>query len=121
MYCNNNLYEVDTVANFDDIFNKTKNMNFDEVINKTKNVAEELSKRSATALEISRRKIELLDNKNKLSRVYENYGYLIYKQKNGEEVNQVDIDVKEEEISLLRNKIDVLSGELEEYKQNNKF
>ena len=57
----------------------------------------------------------------KLSRVYENYGYLIYKQKNGEEVNQVDIDVKEEEISLLRNKIDVLSDELEEYKQNNKF
>lgn len=107
------------MSNFDDFINKTKNMNFDEVISKTKNVAEELSRRGASALELSKKRIELLDCKSKLSRLYEDFGHLLYDAKNGVDVSEVDVDVKFNEITQMKEKIAQLASELEEAKRAN--
>ena len=105
------------MSNFDEFINKTKNMNFDDMISKTKNVAEELSRRGASALEVSQKRIELLDSKSKLSRLYEDFGHMLYDAKNGHEVSDVDINVKFEEITQQKSKIEALTAELEESKK----
>lgn len=92
-------------------------MNLDDVISKTKNVAEELSRRGAGAIELSKMRIELLDCKSKLSRLYEEFGRLLYDAKNGEEVSDVDVNVKFEEITQQKSRIEALSAELEEFKK----
>ena len=60
-------------GSMDEAFNNPK---LEEMFNKTKDVAENMSKKSAERLEISRKKVELLDAKAKLSKFYEKFGKL---------------------------------------------
>ena len=62
-------------GSMDEAFNNPK---LEEMFNKTKDVAENMSKKSAERLEISRKKVELLDAKAKLSKFYEKFGKLQY-------------------------------------------
>ena len=52
--------------------------NFEEMFSKTKNVAETINKKSAMYLELSRKRIEYMDAKSKLSKAYEKFGKLQY-------------------------------------------
>ena len=63
----------DLFGSMDEAFNNPK---LEEMFNKTKDVAENMSKKSAERLEISRKKVELLDAKAKLAKLYEKFGKL---------------------------------------------
>lgn len=75
-------------GSMDEAFNNQK---LEEMFNKTKDVAENMSKKSAERLEISRKKVELLDAKAKLSKLYEKFGKLQYSKYIGEEVSDEEI------------------------------
>ena len=107
----------DVISEVDQVFNSAKQGNFDEVLNKTRSYAEKATKRSAERLEISRKKIELLDSKTKLSRAYEKYGRLMYKIKAGEEVKDEDIASCEAGIELQLMRTDMLNAEIEELRK----
>lgn len=102
---------------FGDIFNTSdfniNNPKFEEFLNKTKDVAETVGKKSAERLDISRKKLELLDMKAKLSKTYERFGRLQYKSFIGEEVDAEKLEEMVTEISQLNDKIDVLSFDIE--------
>lgn len=102
---------------FGDFFNSSdfniNNPKFEEFINKTKDVAETVGKKSAERLDISRKKLELLDIKAKLSKTYEKFGRLQYKAFIGEDVAAEKIEEMVTEISQLNDKIDVLSFDIE--------
>ena len=68
----------DLFGNMDDVFSVAKISNFDldDVLSRTRTFTEEVSKKSAEALELSRKKVECLDIKAKLSKAYERYGRL---------------------------------------------
>ena len=70
----------DLFGNMDDVFSGAKISNFDldDVLSRTRTFTEEVSKKSAEALELSRKKVECLDIKAKLSKAYERYGRLAY-------------------------------------------
>ena len=70
----------DLFGNMDDVFSGAKISNFDldDMLSRTRTFTEEVSKRSAEALELSRKKVECLDIKAKLSKAYERYGRLAY-------------------------------------------
>ena len=61
-------------CSMDEAFNNPK---LEEMFNKTKDVAENMSKKSAERLEISRKKVELLDAKAKLAKLMKNSASLI--------------------------------------------
>ena len=101
----------DLFGNMDDVFSGAKISNFDldDVLSRTRTFTEEVSKRSAEALELSRKKVECLDIKAKLSKSYERYGRLAY-----ESVQQPQLQQTEAlEITALRTKLDQLTAELE--------
>lgn len=102
---------------FGDIFNSSdfniNNPKFEEFFNKTKDVAETVGKKSAERLDISRKKLELLDIKAKLSKTYEKFGRLQYKSFIGEEVDTEKLEEMVTEISQLNDKIDALSFDIE--------
>ena len=104
----------DVISGVDEVINSAKQGNFDEVLSKTKDYAERATKRSAERLEISRKKIELLDSKTKLSRAYEKYGRLLYSAKSGEEVSEEEIASCEANIELQKMRADMLDGEIDE-------
>ena len=79
---------------FDDVLNSAKTGNFEEVLTKTKTYAEDAAKKSAERLEISKKKIELLDSKTKLVKAYENYGRLQYALVEGDEVSPEELKTK---------------------------
>ena len=99
----------DLFGNMDDVFSGAKISNFDldDMLSRTRTFTEEVSKRSAEALELSRKKVECLDIKAKLSKAYERYGRLAY-----EAVQQPQLQ-QTEEITALRTKLDQLTAELE--------
>lgn len=104
---------------FSDIFGTNDLMNnpkLEEVFNKTRNMAETVSKKSAEHLEMSRKKVECLDAKTKLSRLFERYGELQYNSYIGEEVNQSELEDVANRIALLKEKIELLTIEIEEAK-----
>ncbi len=104
---------------FSDIFGTNDLMNnpkLEEVFNKTRNMAETVSKKSAEHLEMSRKKVECLDAKTKLSRLFEKYGELQYNSYIGEEVNQSELEDVANRIALLKEKIELLTIEIEEAK-----
>lgn len=70
----------DLFGNMDDVFSGAKISNFDldDMLSRTRTFTEEVSKKSAEALELSRKKVECLDIKAKLSKAYERYGRLAY-------------------------------------------
>lgn len=104
---------------FSDIFGTNDLMNnpkLEEVFNKTRNMAKTVSKKSAEHLEMSRKKVECLDAKTKLSRLFEKYGELQYNSYIGEEVNQSELEDVANRIALLKEKIELLTIEIEEAK-----
>ncbi len=107
----------DVISNVDEVLNNAKNGNFDEVISKTKSYAERATRKSAERLEISRKKIELLDSKTKLARAYEKYGRLVYKAKIGEEVNDEELLSCESNIELQKMRADLLDKEIKELRE----
>ena len=102
---------------FDDVLNSAKTGNFEEVLTKTKTYAEDAAKKSAERLEISKKKIELLDSKTKLVKAYENYGRLQYALVEGDEVSPEELKTVEEEIQLQKNRTEYLDAEVEELRQ----
>lgn len=100
----------------DEIFSSAKNGNFDELISKTKVVAGETAKKTAERLEVSRKKIELLDSKTKLAKAYEKFGKLQYAAYCGEEVDDDELSALVEEIQLNKSRVDFLAAEVEELK-----
>ncbi len=107
---------------FSDIFpNSDINLNnpkLEEVFNKTIDMAESFGKKSAEHLEMSRKKIECLDAKTKLSKLYEKYGEIQYNLLTGEEINSSEKEDIVNRISLLKEKISILTAEIEESKAN---
>lgn len=105
---------------FSDIFNANdinmNNQKLEEVLSKTKTVAETFGKKSAVHLEVSRKKVEILDAKTKLSRAYEKYGEMQYNALIGIEPNQQMLDDIAVKISQYREKIALLSEEVERAK-----
>lgn len=105
---------------FSDIFNANdinmNNQKLEEVLSKTKTVAETFGKKSAEHLEVSRKKVEILDAKTKLSRAYEKYGEMQYNALIGIEPNQQMLDDTAVKISQYREKIALLSEEVERAK-----
>ena len=75
-------------GSMDEAFNNPK---LEEMFNKTKDVAENMSKKSAERLEISRKKVELLDAKAKLAKLYEKFGKLNYAKYIGDEISEDEI------------------------------
>ncbi|WP_297130003.1 hypothetical protein [uncultured Eubacterium sp.] len=109
------------MRNFNDVLNSVdeainnakKNGSIDEVINKTK----EYAKKSAQAIEISRKRIELLDTKTKLAKAYEKYGKLQFAVYDGGEVSQDDLEATCEEIIMLKSQSEFLEAEIEAFKE----
>jgi chromosome segregation ATPase len=106
----------DVINSVDDVLNNAKLSNFEDVFARTKVYAEKATKKSAEMLDISRKKVEFLDAKTKLSKTYEKFGKLQYSAYEGNEVNQEEIDACIEEIALYRSRLDVLNAEIEEFK-----
>lgn len=109
------------MRNFNDVINSVdeainnakKNGSIDEVINKTK----EYAKKSAQAIEISRKRIELLDTKTKLAKAYEKYGKQQFALYEGKEVNQDELNASCEEIVMLKSQSEFLEAEIEAFKE----
>lgn len=93
-----------------DIINNPK---LEEFLNKTRDVAETFGKKSAEHLEISRKKVECLDAKTKLARLYEKFGRLQYDVYIGEPAQQSDIEELADMIALTKEKIESLKAEIE--------
>lgn len=96
----------------DSAIESAKNGNFDDVLNKTKDYAEKATKKSAQRLEISKKKIELLDTKTKLSKAYEKYGKLVYLKKQGGNVSDSEIESAEAAVELQKMRADMLDDEI---------
>jgi uncharacterized protein YbaA (DUF1428 family) len=100
-------------GSMDEAFNNQK---LEEMFNKTKDVAENMSKKSAERLEISRKKVELLDAKAKLSKLYEKFGKLQYSKYIGEEVGDEEITDCANAIADNKEKIQLYTAEIEKAK-----
>lgn len=103
-------------SNVDEFLNNAKNGNFDELINKTKDYGAVAVKKSAETIELSKKKIELLDSKTKLAKAYEAYGKLQYSIVEGSDVDDDAINSSVEEIALLKGRVDALTAEVEDMK-----
>ena len=105
-------------SNVDEFFSNAKNSgNFDDLINKTKNYAEGAVKKSAETIEISKKKIELLDAKTKLAKAYESFGKLQYSAlEESVEIDEATLQASLEEIKLLKSRADILSAEADDLK-----
>ena len=104
----------DIFSGVDRVLNSAKHGNFEEVLTKTKNYAEQAGKKSADRIEISKKKVELLDSKTKLNKAYEAYGKLQFDAYSGESVNEEELQAKLQEIQLLKSRIDYLEAEIKE-------
>ena len=104
----------DIFSDVDHVLNSAKHGNFEEVLTRTKNYAEQATKKSAERLEISKKKIELLDSKTKLNKAYEAYGKLQYEIHSGEAVSEETVQTKLQEIQLLKSRVDILDAEVKE-------
>lgn len=100
----------------DEVLNSAKQGNFEEVLTKTKLYAEDAAKKSAERLEISKKKIELLDSKTKLAKAYERFGKLQYAVMQGEEVDSDELEASIEEIQLQKSRAELFEAEVEELK-----
>lgn len=108
------------MRNFNDVLNSVdeainnakKNGSIDEVLNKTK----EYAKKSAQAIEISRKRIELLDTKTKLAKAYEKFGKQQFTVYDGGEVDQDELNATCEEIIMLKSQSEFLEAEIDAFK-----
>lgn len=92
------------------------NPKLEEMLSKTRGVAESLGKRSAEGIELSKKKLEAIDAKNKLGKLYEKFGELQYKGFIGEEVDDAQLAGIAAEISAVKDRLDLLNDEVEELK-----
>ena len=104
----------DVLSGVDEVLNSAKHGNFEDVLTKTKSYAEKATKKSAERLEISRKKIELLDSKTKLSKAYEKYGKLQYSAYLGELIDDEAVEAALQEIQLQKTRADLLDKEVAE-------
>ena len=88
--------------------------NFDELFNKTRVVAESINKRGAKAIDLSRKRIEFIDLKTKLSKLYEKYGRLQFELFDGKEIDEAELEMLTAQIIAHREKYDALKAELDE-------
>lgn len=106
--------------NFNDVFGSAQlninNPKLEELINKTKNVAEAVGKKSAEGIDLSRKKLEELELKGKLSKLYEKFGEMQYRAFLGEEIESSALEASAAEISQLKDKLDLLLAEIEDAK-----
>lgn len=103
-------------SGMDELINSAKSGNFDEILSKTKIYAEDAAKKSAERLEISKKKIELLDSKTKLAKMYEKFGKLQYSAYIGEEVDEDELASVIEEIQIHKARAEMLDAEVEDLK-----
>ena len=109
------------MKNLNDVFNSVdeainnvrKNPGFEDMLNKTKQYA----RKSAEAIEISRKKIELLDAKTKLSKAYEKYGKQQFAIYDGEEANGQELEATANEIIILKGQVEYLDQEIATFKE----
>lgn len=109
------------MKNLNDVFNSVdealnnvrKNPGFEDMLNKTKQYA----RKSAEAIEISRKKIELLDAKTKLSKAYEKYGKQQFAIYDGEEANEQELEATANEIIILKGQVEYLDQEIAAFKE----
>lgn len=104
----------DIVSGVDEVLNSAKHGNFEEVLAKTRSYAERATKKSAERLEISKKKIELLDSKTKLAKAYEKFGKLQYSAYEGNEISEEELDACLQEIQLQKSRADLLDAEISE-------
>ena len=95
-------------------FDNIKISNFDELFSKTKTVAESLNKKSAQAFDMSRKRLDYLDAKAKLSKLYEKFGRIQFEAFVGEEVDENELDMLTAQIITYREKLADLKTQLEE-------
>lgn len=108
------------MKNLNDVFNSVdeainnvrKNPGFEDMLNKTKQYA----RKSAEAIEISRKKIELLDAKTKLSKAYEKFGKQQFAIYDGEEANEQELEATANEIIILKGQVEYLDQEIAAFK-----
>ena len=86
---------------------------FEAMFSKTRSMAETINKKGAMYLELSRKKIEYMDAKSKLSKAYENFGKLQFSAYIGEEVVENEYAWSIWDITALKERNDTLSAELE--------
>lgn len=103
-------------SGMDELINSAKSGNFDELLSKTKVYAEDAAKKSAERLEISKKKIELLDSKTKLAKMYEKFGKLQFSAYIGEEVDEDELASVIEEIKIHKARAEMLDAEVEDLK-----
>ena len=109
------------MKNLNDVFNSVdeainnvrKNPGFEDMLNKTKQYA----RKSAEAIEISRKKIELLDAKTKLSKAYEKFGKQQFAIYDGEEANEQELEATANEIIILKCQVEYLDQEIAAFKE----
>ncbi|MBQ8980617.1 MAG: hypothetical protein IJ077_03295 [Eubacterium sp.] len=107
----------DVISGVDEVLNSAKHGNFEDVLTKTKSYAERATKKSAERLEISRKKIELLDSRTKLTKAYEKYGRLQYSAYLGEELDEEAIESALQEIQLQKTRAELLDKEVAELRE----
>ena len=108
----------DIFSGVDHVLNSAKHGNFEEVLTKTKNYAEQAKEKSAERIEISKKRIELLDSKTKLSKAYEKYGELQYAKCSGADIGDEVIQTAIQEIQLLKSRVEILEAEIEEMRKD---
>lgn len=109
------------MKNLNDVFNSVdeainnvrKNPGFEDMLNKTKQYA----RKSAEAIEISRKKIELLDAKTKLSKAYEKFGKQQFAIYDGETVDEQELEATANEIIILKGQVEYLDQEIAAFKE----
>lgn len=103
----------DIFPGVDEVLSGAKNVNLEDVLQKTRAYA----KKSAEAIEISRKRIEYIDAKAKLTKAYEAFGKLQYSAHEGEEISLDEIEKLVDEITLLKNRMQFLEDEIEAFKE----
>lgn len=96
--------------------NNPKMSNFEDMLSKTRDMAQTLNRKSAQCLEISRKRVEYLDAKTKLSKAYEKFGKLQYKASVGEDVDENEYAVAVADIAVLLGRIEELNKEIDSSK-----
>lgn len=104
------------MSKFEDAFGSAKISNIEDVFARAKTVSESINKKSAKCLEISRKRVEYLDAKSKLSKCNEKFGNLNFEILLGNDVDEAEMDQLIAEITAYRERMDVLEKELEEAK-----
>lgn len=99
-------------------FDNIKISNFDELFSKTKTIAQSLNKKGSQAFDLSRKRLDYLDAKAKLSKLYEKYGKIQFNAFVGEEIDEDELDMLTAQIVAYREKIADLKAQLEEANDN---